>query len=180
VTQAICLKCGESKIGALTPCFKCGFDPKTPEDKARSIVLSSHHMDATSLENAAKAIQAGETIPIPDDLLAGYAETIATTPEPRGAGWFVVGCLLSIGVVGTAFVASIVAFVGGRWVTGLYRLGAAMGFVYLMAFWSNVFFLWEQREYEGRDRKKRWVLLNALPVAGVVAALIYFAVQRRF
>lgn len=180
MTQAVCLKCGESKIGALTPCFNCGFDPKTPEDKARSIVLSSHHMDATSLQNAAKAIQAGETIPIPEDLISGYATTIETTPEPRGAGRFVVGCLLGIGAVGTSLVGAISAFIGGRGITGVYRLGAAVGFFYLTAFWSGVCFLLEERENEKRARKKRWVLLNALPVAAVVAALVYLAAEGRF
>lgn len=180
MTQAICLRCGESKMGALTQCFNCSFDPKSPEEKARSIVLSDHHMNATSLENAAKAIQAGEAIPIPDDLIASYVKTIETTPDPRGAGCFAAGFLLSLGVLGTAAVASVVAFIGGRWITGLYRLGAGAGLAYVMQFCLQVFFLWERREYEGRDRKRRWVLLNALPVATVVAALVYFACQGRF
>lgn len=179
VTQAICLKCGASKIGALTPCLKCWFDPATPEEKARSIVLSSHHMDTTSLENAAKAIQAGDTIPIPEDLVSSYATTIDTTSEPR-PGRFVVGCLLGIGAVGTSLVGAISAFIGGRGITGVYRLGAAVGFFYLTAFWSGVCFLLEERENEKRARKKRWVLLNALPVAAVVAALVYLAAEGRF
>ena len=147
------------------------------EERARSIALSSHHLDATSLENAAKAIQAGETIPIPDDLIAGYGETIAKTPEPRAASRFIVGCLLGVVAVGTAIVAAIGAFIGGRWITGLYRLGAGVGFFYLMAFWSGVCLYLEESEKEERARMKRWLLLNALPVAAVVAGLVYFGAQ---
>lgn len=180
MTQAICLRCSESKHGALTRCFKCGFDPKTPEEKARSLVLSDHYMDATSLENAAKAIKAGEATPMPGDLIAGYAKTIETTPEPRAVGRFIVGCLLGVVAVGTAVLAAIGAFIGGRWITGVHRLGSGAGLFYLMAFWSSVCFFSEGRENEERARKKRWVLLNALPVAAAVAALIYFAAQGKF
>jgi hypothetical protein len=179
MTQAICMRCGARKIGALTPCPECRFDPATPEEKARSIVLSDHHLDPLSLENAAKAIRAGEEIPIPEDLLAGYAQTIATTPDPRGVGCFMVLLVGGIFATGIALVAAVVAFVGGRWITGLHRVGAGLAVVYVGAFCAELCFLLEQQDFEGRDRKKRWVLLNALPVAAVTAWLVVSIVKGR-
>ena len=50
MSRAICLCCQAQKKGALTPCLKCGFDPQTPEEQARSLMLSDHDLGETSLE----------------------------------------------------------------------------------------------------------------------------------
>lgn len=180
MTQAICLKCGASKHGALTPCLKCRFDPTTPEEKAKSILLSSHHMDATSLENAAEAIRAGGTIPIPQDLIDSYAKTVEATPQPRGFGWFLLGCLGGGVIVGVGVLSAIGAAIAGRWSVALYRVGAALGVMYVLGYLSQIYFLWEDNLADLRRRRVRFLLYNALPVAAVVAGLVYLACQGRF
>ena len=50
MSRAICICCHAQKKGALTPCLKCGFDPQTLEDQARSLMLSDHNLGETSPE----------------------------------------------------------------------------------------------------------------------------------
>ena len=62
MTLAICIKCGAEKIGALTPCIRCSFDPQNPEDQAKSIMLSDHNMAAADLRNVSIQMQEGKQI----------------------------------------------------------------------------------------------------------------------
>ena len=47
--NAICIRCGDGKGHALTKCKKCGFEPTTDEEKAKSIILSEYHEIETEL-----------------------------------------------------------------------------------------------------------------------------------
>jgi hypothetical protein len=50
VTIAICVQCGATKFGALTPCKECAYMPATERDVIYSMALSDHYMDAAKLQ----------------------------------------------------------------------------------------------------------------------------------
>ena len=72
MTQAICLKCGHEKFGALTPCSSCQFLPTDVVDRAKSVLLSDHHVDRADLKTLASAIANGEEPDYPEDALNEY------------------------------------------------------------------------------------------------------------
>ena len=65
--SAVCIHCGHFKHVALRACDKCGFLPVTPEDSARSLMLSPCFdvgeevigLTPSELQDAAKTIQGG-------------------------------------------------------------------------------------------------------------------------
>jgi len=63
MTAAVCLKCGSMKLGALTPCLKCGYMPEDFEDQARAMILSDHFLDAHSLSSLGERIAKGDPPP---------------------------------------------------------------------------------------------------------------------
>jgi hypothetical protein len=77
VTYAICIKCGEGKLGAFTACRKCGFTPTADSDRAQSIVLSDHISDETTLQVAAGKLKAGETLEFDEPAMTKMAEEMA-------------------------------------------------------------------------------------------------------
>ena len=66
--SAVCIQCGHFKRVALRACDKCGFLPVTPEDCARSLMLSLCFdvgeevvgLTPNELQDAAKTIQGGQ------------------------------------------------------------------------------------------------------------------------
>lgn len=72
MTQAICLKCGNEKHGALTPCSKCGFLPSDVVDRAKSILLSDHHVERADLKALASTIAERNEPEFPEDALNEY------------------------------------------------------------------------------------------------------------
>jgi len=113
MTYAICIKCGNGKVGAFTPCLRCGFSPKSSSDQARSILLSDHNVDKSELDAAGKKLSAGEPIEFDEAGIAKMAaelEQMAMTP-PAGFGR---GCAifmwLLIGIAVLLFVCVIFEF----------------------------------------------------------------------
>ena len=62
MTQAICIKCGEGKLGAFARCLHCGYMPEAPADQAKSILLCGHNLDRASLDAMAAKLKAGNAL----------------------------------------------------------------------------------------------------------------------
>jgi hypothetical protein len=174
MTRAICIRCGTEKVGALTPCAGCGFDPESLEDRARSVVLSDHHLSPADMESAAAEIRAGSTPDLPEDLVAGYLESLKNPPSTKGAGifiiWFMLGALASLGVmfaIGAACLA-------GEWLRALYRLGGLLAMWGILLWGMYVIFLWEGGPPPQRDARfpLKWKVILGAPLAvALVVAL---------
>ena len=110
MTYAICIRCGEGKLGAFAPCVRCGFTPDSPSDQARSLLLSDHNADRATLDAAGAKIRAGEPPAFDEPAVAKMAaelEEIARHPPPGFRGctvviWVLIGiaCVLFALVVG--------------------------------------------------------------------------------
>jgi hypothetical protein len=86
VTYAICIKCGEAKVGALTMCPDCGFDPTLPEDGAKSIMLSDQILPKSDLEAAAARIKSGEGVTFDPESVAKIAALVPqATASTKGS-----------------------------------------------------------------------------------------------
>lgn len=61
---AICIQCGAAKRHPTAACKECGFEPRSDEDKAKSIILSLHYeLDGVYLGKTwAELLAIGDTI----------------------------------------------------------------------------------------------------------------------
>jgi hypothetical protein len=113
VTYAICIKCGEGKLGAFVPCIRCGFTPESSSDRARSMLLCDHLADRAALDAAGRKLRAGEALEFDEPGIAEMAaemEEIAKHPPPG----FHSGCAVFMWVlIGTAIamLAAVVALI---------------------------------------------------------------------
>lgn len=83
MTVAICIQCGEEKLGAFTPCRQCAFMPELMEDKAKSLLLCDHFRDVADLRQIGQRIKSGERLTFDEDQIAGMAEEVARMPEAK-------------------------------------------------------------------------------------------------
>ena len=95
MTRAVCIQCGASKHGALTLCTTCSFQPATPEEQAKAIILSDHHMSASALTEAGEQLASGKQFHMDPELVAAYANEIRENPGLTSAP----GCRLAIYVL---------------------------------------------------------------------------------
>ena len=97
MTVAVCLHCGAMKIGAWTPCPRCGYNPETPEDQAKHLMASDHHFDQAGLENISARIEQGLPLTFNPQQVEELATSIRNTP-PLGAKarLYVFGCLAAV------------------------------------------------------------------------------------
>jgi len=72
MTHAVCIKCGEPKWGALTPCDHCGARPTGARDISVAMLFSDHHYDAAQLAEISARIKRGERVSAPEAYLADY------------------------------------------------------------------------------------------------------------
>ena len=66
MTLAVCVKCGATKLGALTWCPGCEFQPGSDPDNLDdlySMILSDHNFDAAELDRFSKGMKAGMPMP---------------------------------------------------------------------------------------------------------------------
>ena len=56
MTYAICSKCGQDKIGALTPCQNCRFRPSSEQEIDFAIILSDHYILPRELKKIGEKI----------------------------------------------------------------------------------------------------------------------------
>ncbi|WON72926.1 hypothetical protein [Nitrosospira sp. Is2] len=68
MTTAICLCCGAVKLGALTPCPECRFDPQENGDKAKAAVPTEHFLSQEDLNAVSERIKSGLAVAYPDEL----------------------------------------------------------------------------------------------------------------
>lgn len=86
MTLAICTNCGNEKLGALTPCPECGFDPG--EDKvaqAKALLLCDHNASAKDLRAASAAIKAGQEVTFDVAELDAFVQELEQVQVPRSA-----------------------------------------------------------------------------------------------
>jgi hypothetical protein len=90
------------KVGAFTPCLKCGFTPDSKQDQARSMLLSSHNLDSASLEEKSHHIKAGGIVTFDESMVEQMAtefRELMGRPAPGARGllifkWSLVGIML--------------------------------------------------------------------------------------
>jgi hypothetical protein len=109
MTASVCTSCGAMKIGALTRCTKCKFEASTNEERAKSLLLSDHHLDRVGLKAASDAIQSGPGVEYDEAKVAEMAAGIANAPVPSGIGivMIAIGFLALLGMVGLMLVLAI-------------------------------------------------------------------------
>ncbi|NOJ80988.1 hypothetical protein [Myxococcus xanthus] len=111
MTLAVCVRCGNSKVGAFTPCTGCGLDPAahgTERDlQARSLLLTERYLPGGELEEIGRKIRKGEPVAYDAGLLAQITEDLRTkklpivsksSPGCSVALWTVVSVLLVLAV----------------------------------------------------------------------------------
>jgi hypothetical protein len=59
MTQAVCFKCGEIKLGSFTECKKCGAQPSSDDELMLSVALSDHYFDLEKLQEVGQQIKRG-------------------------------------------------------------------------------------------------------------------------
>jgi hypothetical protein len=62
MTIAVCFKCGSFKFGSLCSCDNCLAVPISENEIARSLVMSDHYFDQTTLEEIGGRIASGRAI----------------------------------------------------------------------------------------------------------------------
>jgi pantothenate kinase len=111
MTQAVCVRCGKSKVGAFTPCAGCGLDPAAHgtdrELQARSLLLTDRYYSAGELEALGRKLRAGEPVSYDAAQLAQLVEELKTqklpivsksSPGCSVIAWSVVGAVLLLAV----------------------------------------------------------------------------------
>jgi hypothetical protein len=104
MTTAVCLRCGEMKLGAFTPCRKCGFEPESPDEQVRSIMLSDQNLDAVSLKEVSEQIGVGDYPEFDEAAVEEAAKQFAEMePMRRPMGclivkWGLIGIMLALAV----------------------------------------------------------------------------------
>ncbi|QSQ21059.1 hypothetical protein JY651_38580 [Pyxidicoccus parkwayensis] len=102
MTLAVCVRCGESKVGAFTPCARCGLDPAAhgtdKELQAKSLLLSDRFFPGGELEAMGQRIRAGQGVDFDSAKLAELLEELKTQKLPvvskASPGCTVVGLVL--------------------------------------------------------------------------------------
>jgi hypothetical protein len=79
VTLAVCVQCGHPKVGALVGCGHCSFEPTTPTDQARSILLSDRHLSPDALHDAGAQIQLHGAPPLDERAVEAIAAQLAAS-----------------------------------------------------------------------------------------------------
>jgi len=92
MTIAICIKCGAEKFGALVPCEECGFFPSDMVDRAKSTVLSDHHLEISELHRVGQEIRDGKEPQLPQELVDEYialyeADLLRQKSPSTDPGW---------------------------------------------------------------------------------------------
>ncbi|MFP2923743.1 hypothetical protein ACLESO_00735 [Pyxidicoccus sp. 3LG] len=86
MTLAVCVRCGESKVGAFTPCARCGLDPAAHgtdrELQAKSLLLSDRFLPGGELEAIGRKLRAGEPVSYDALQLAQAVEELKTQKLP--------------------------------------------------------------------------------------------------
>ena len=85
MTVAVCVRCGVTKFGALTPCKECRQTPETEQEVIYSMALSDHFLEFAKLNEIARSIKNGQDIHLTteqEDLLRPAAREYLKTFAP--------------------------------------------------------------------------------------------------
>ncbi len=104
MTVAVCIRCGEMKHGALTPCPECGFDPEEDEDRAKAMIVTDHFLPIEELETVAERIKSGEPVIYPEDTVKQFTQTLEENPDLLKPAFLNVGWLVAIAVAIAALI----------------------------------------------------------------------------
>lgn len=104
---AVCIHCGKSKSGALTPCGVCRRAPEESVDMAQSVLLSDHNLLMEDLSTLAARIASGEGV----QFRAGDVERITRDIERtrKGRTWKVEALVMFVGIL--FFIAAVMAVI---------------------------------------------------------------------
>lgn len=69
MTIAVCFRCGSFKFGSLCSCDNCLAVPISEDEIARSLVMSDHYFDQSTLEEIGGRIATGGAIHFDSDSL---------------------------------------------------------------------------------------------------------------
>ena len=90
MTVAVCLTCGEIKVGAWTECPQCGCTPEDEESMTKHLLATDHYLSREDLERVSTDIKAGKEIAFdPASLEAAWVDSRAIKRLDRG-------CLISL------------------------------------------------------------------------------------
>ena len=110
MTLAVCINCGHTKLGALTPCRRCGFAPKDGLEQAKSVLLSDRKLSPDELRSVSERIGRGEPVVYDEAAVKGWADMIPAE-EPtyvlgvRRSSWVALGVAVVLGtLLGSCFV----------------------------------------------------------------------------
>jgi len=103
MTIAVCLKCGEFKRGAFTPCRKCGYLPDDDESLTKHLLVSDHYHSRAALQAIADRVKSGQAINFdPETLKQAWVSKQEMDAETKRLGW---GCSVVFAVAIAAVVA---------------------------------------------------------------------------
>lgn len=108
MTVAVCLKCGQLKRGAWTPCAKCGFCPDDDESMTKHLLVTDHNYSHEQLVEIAEKIKAGEEFKF--DPLALSRKWVNAEDVQRKNRTMAMGCLLLTVILAMATVVMVFRF----------------------------------------------------------------------
>lgn len=89
MTQAVCFKCGEMKLGAFTNCPNCGGRPVTDDELVLSLAMTDHYFGVSTMKQMGAAVAEGKPPHLDEktrqDLLK-QLENVRKTPVGRFLG----------------------------------------------------------------------------------------------
>ena len=71
------------KVGAYTKCPECGSWPKTPEEKAKHLILTDWHFSPEDLEGYTRRIKSGERLEFAPETLTRFVTYVKTGKFPE-------------------------------------------------------------------------------------------------
>lgn len=77
---AICLYCGAKKPSAVVPCMHCERRPTSPEDVAKSLLLTDRHRSHEMLLEDANRLGRGEEVEFPEEELSSNIAELKNQP----------------------------------------------------------------------------------------------------
>ena len=81
MTLALCFACGAEKHGAFNQCRECGHIPPNAEERAKSMLLSDHHLNRTSLTDVSATLRSGQKVNFPEESLRDIASSMPSDQE---------------------------------------------------------------------------------------------------
>lgn len=105
MSVAVCLNCGEFKVGAFTYCPHCKYEPHDDESLTKHLLATDHYCDQALLESIAERVKAG--VPVTFDAESMKAAWVSKKDLDASSKKARLGCWLGVAVL-AALVASLI------------------------------------------------------------------------